>query len=153
MFDKDVLTHEIPDICLFWHTTTLFRPVESTPKGAQICEKMAKIGRKGPKYAKNWCFLYRKVHLLEKSSPPPLVMTNISFDKKNNVLISHLQEIGRCGYMMMSDGRSNHWIHYSFQSFPLVWRRNQPWWISRLENCPILKQPPSMERTRCYEWK
>ena len=44
--------------------------------------------------------------------------------------------------MMMSDGRSNHWIHYSFQSFPLVWRRNQPWWISRLENCPILKQPP-----------
>ena len=69
-------------------------------------------------------------------------MTNISFDKKDNVLISQLQEIVRCGYMMMSDGRSNHWIHYSFQSFPLVWRRNQPWWISRLENCPILKQPP-----------
>ena len=35
----------IPDICQFWYTATLLRPVKKAPKRALICDKMAKIGQ------------------------------------------------------------------------------------------------------------
>ena len=41
-----------PDICQFWYIATLLRPVKSTPKRAQIRNKIAKISQNGPKLAK-----------------------------------------------------------------------------------------------------
>ena len=43
---------DIPHICQFRYTATFFRPVNRTPKGAYIRDKIAKIGQNGPKKAK-----------------------------------------------------------------------------------------------------
>ena len=40
---------DISDICQFWYTATLLRPVKSTPISAYIRDKIAKIGQNWPK--------------------------------------------------------------------------------------------------------
>ena len=42
----------ITDICPFWYTTALFRPVKIMPKSAWIRDKIAQIAPKRPKLAK-----------------------------------------------------------------------------------------------------
>ena len=50
----------IPDICPFWYTATLFRPVESTPTiHATIRNKLAQTGQNGPKF----CVLCAKKYI------------------------------------------------------------------------------------------
>ena len=44
------LNWSIPQICPFWYSATWFRPVNSTPKSAQIRNKIALIGQNESKF-------------------------------------------------------------------------------------------------------
>ena len=56
------LNWSIPHICPFWYSATWFRPVNSTPKSAQIRNKIALIGQNGS----TCCVLYAKKYTSSK---------------------------------------------------------------------------------------
>ena len=43
------MAFEIPDICQFWYTIALFRPVKVHPKVCEFITKLTKIGHNRPK--------------------------------------------------------------------------------------------------------
>ena len=57
---------------------TLLRPLEGVPKGALICDKIAKSGKNWPKVS---VFYAKRGTGFKKSIPPPVValLTNISY--------------------------------------------------------------------------
>ena len=63
----------IHDIRHFWYATC-----KSTPKPAHFCDKIAKIGPDRPKFR---ILHAKRVHRLEKSTPPPPVSKKAEFFK------------------------------------------------------------------------
>ena len=61
------------DIRHFWYATC-----KSTPKTAQFCDQIAQIGPDRPKFH---IFHAKRVHRLEKSTPPPPVSKKTEFFK------------------------------------------------------------------------
>ena len=64
----------IPDICQFWYSSALFRPVKSTTRSALICDKIALTGQNRPIFR----VLYAKKYTALKTSTPPLVVTVVT---------------------------------------------------------------------------
>ena len=67
-----------PHICPFWYSATWFRPVNSTPKSAQIRNKIALIGQNGS----TCCVLYAKKYTSSKKITPRPVVINMSYELK-----------------------------------------------------------------------